>query len=104
MNVPNFNFDAEGRSDRLPSTAANGSRSIAHAPYGEFVNFNAQDESTPDYRKLFFSVSRTCAEVPLAHPCILRHRFSNRVYLNFHVDPDLSGNGDHSDRPHKRQR
>ena len=45
----------KGRSDRLPSTVANGSRSITHAPYGESLNFNAQDESSPDHRKLFFS-------------------------------------------------
>ncbi len=58
MNAPNFNFDREGWSDRLPATAANGSHPITHAPYGDLGNFNdqfnAQDESTPDYRKLFF--------------------------------------------------
>jgi len=55
MNAPNFSFDAQGRSDRLPSTVANGSRSITHAPYGESLTFNAQDESSPDHRKLFFT-------------------------------------------------
>jgi succinoglycan biosynthesis transport protein ExoP len=54
MNVPNLNFDTESGSGRLPSTAAYGSRSIAQAPYGEFVNFNAQDEPTSDFRKLLF--------------------------------------------------
>ena len=54
MNVPNLNFDAERGSARLPSTAVNGSRSVAYAPYGEFVNFNAQDEPTSDIRKLLF--------------------------------------------------
>src|SRR6516164_5450099 len=53
MNVP-MNFDAERGSARLPSTAANGSRSVAYAPYGEFVNFSAQDEPTSDIRKLLF--------------------------------------------------
>src|SRR4030095_7563043 len=50
-----FSLDAQGRSDRLPSTVANGSRSITHAPYGESLTFNAQDESSPDHRKLFFT-------------------------------------------------
>src|SRR6516225_1930100 len=54
MNVPNLNFDAERGSARLPSSAANGSRSVAYAPYGEFVNFSAQDEPTSDIRKLLF--------------------------------------------------
>src|SRR6516164_10030759 len=63
MNVPNLNFNAEdgaarlpaeGGSARLPATAAYGSRSVAQAPYGEFVNFNAQDEPKSDFRKLFF--------------------------------------------------
>jgi len=63
MNVPNLNFNAEGGSARLPAeggaarlpaTAAYGSRSVAQAPYGEFVNFNAQDEDKSDFRKLFF--------------------------------------------------
>src|SRR5712691_10087205 len=54
MNVPNLKFDAESGSGRLPSTAVYGSRSIAQAPYGEFVNFNAQDEPTSDFRKLLF--------------------------------------------------
>jgi capsular exopolysaccharide synthesis family protein len=54
MNVPNLNFDDERGSARLPSTAVNGSRSVAYAPYGEFVNFNAQDEPTSDIRKLLF--------------------------------------------------
>jgi len=62
MNVPNLNFNAEGGSARLPaeggaarlpSTAAYGPRSVAQAPYGEFVNFNAQDEQS-DVRKWFF--------------------------------------------------
>ena len=51
MNVPNLNFDAEGRSG-LPSTAAYGSRAVAQAPYGEFVNFD--QESTFDHRKVLF--------------------------------------------------
>jgi succinoglycan biosynthesis transport protein ExoP len=54
MNVPNLNFHADAGSARLPSTAAYGSRSVAQAPYGEFVNFNAQAEPTSDFRKLFF--------------------------------------------------
>src|SRR6516164_3046074 len=63
MNVPNLNFNAEGGSARLPaeggsarlpSAAAYGSRSVAQAPYGESVNFNAQDESTTNFRKLVF--------------------------------------------------
>src|SRR6516164_5558708 len=54
MNVP-INLDAEGGSARLPATAAYGSRSVAQAPYGEFVNFNAQDEPRSDFRKLFFT-------------------------------------------------
>jgi polysaccharide biosynthesis transport protein len=53
MNVP-INLDAEGGYARLPATAAYGSRSVAQAPYGEFVNFNAQDEPRSDFRKLFF--------------------------------------------------
>src|SRR6516165_9803413 len=62
MNVPNLNFNAEGGSARLPAeggsarlpaTAAYGSRSVAQAPYGEFVNFNARDEQS-DIRKWFF--------------------------------------------------
>jgi capsular exopolysaccharide synthesis family protein len=54
MNVPKLSFDAEGGSARLPSTAPYDSRSVASAPYGESVNFNAQDEPTSDFRKLFF--------------------------------------------------
>jgi polysaccharide biosynthesis transport protein len=53
MNVP-VNFNPEGGSPRLPSTAAYGSRSVAQAPYGEAVNFNVQDEPTSDFRKLLF--------------------------------------------------
>jgi capsular exopolysaccharide synthesis family protein len=53
MNVP-MNSDAEDRSARLPSTAAYGSRAVARAPYGEFVNFNDQ-ESTFDHRKVIFT-------------------------------------------------
>jgi polysaccharide biosynthesis transport protein len=53
MNVP-MNFDAEGGSARLPSTAAYGPRSVAQAPYGEFVNFNDQG-SAFDYRKALFT-------------------------------------------------
>src|SRR5215469_15232329 len=54
MNLPNLNFDAEGGSSRLPSTAAYGPRSVAQSPYGEFVNFNEQ-ESTFDHRKAIFT-------------------------------------------------
>jgi polysaccharide biosynthesis transport protein len=64
MNVPNVNFDAEGGSARLPSTATNGPRSVAQAPYGqatygqapygEFINFNDQG-STFDHRKVIFT-------------------------------------------------
>src|SRR5262249_31632648 len=54
MNVPSLNFDAEGGSARLPTTATYGPRSIAQAPYGEFANVNTQDEPTSDFRKLFF--------------------------------------------------
>src|SRR6516162_1555014 len=53
MNVPNLIFDPEG-SARPPSTSAYGSRSIANEPYGAAVNFNAQDEPTSDFRKMFF--------------------------------------------------
>jgi polysaccharide biosynthesis transport protein len=54
MNVPNLIFDPEG-SARPPSTSAYGSRSIANAPYGAAVNFNAQEaEPTSDFRKMFF--------------------------------------------------
>src|SRR6516164_10190664 len=53
MNVP-VNFDAEGGSSRVPSTAAYGSRAVAQAPYGEFVNFNDQG-STFDHRKALFT-------------------------------------------------
>ena len=55
MNVPSFNLDPEAGNARLPSVVANGSRSVAQAPYGEFVNFNVADESGPNYRKLFFT-------------------------------------------------
>ncbi len=55
MNAPNFSFDAERRSDQLPSTSTNGSRSIAYPSYGDYVNFNPQDEPGPDHRKLFFT-------------------------------------------------
>src|SRR5215469_14957505 len=54
MNVPNLNFDAEGGTARLPSTTARGSRSIAQAPYGEFVNFNDQEPAF-DHRKVIFT-------------------------------------------------
>src|SRR5262245_490901 len=55
MNVPNLNFDAEGGAARLPSTAAYGPRSVTQAPpYGEIVYPSAQDESTSEFRKLFF--------------------------------------------------
>src|SRR5262249_42277602 len=54
MNGPNFNLDTQGGNGRLP-TVANGPRSVAQAPYGEFVNFNVPDASGPDYRKLFFT-------------------------------------------------
>src|SRR6516225_8252432 len=63
MNVPNLNFNAEGGSARLPaaggsarlpSTAAYGPRSVAQAPYGEFVNFDEQG-STFDHRKAIFT-------------------------------------------------
>jgi uncharacterized protein involved in exopolysaccharide biosynthesis len=54
MNVPNLIFDPEG-SARPPATSAYGSRSIANAPYGASVNFNAQEaEPTSDFRKMFF--------------------------------------------------
>src|SRR5260370_38980331 len=54
MNVPNLTFDAEGGFARFPSTAAYGSRSVAQAPYAEFVNFNDQG-STFDHRKVLFT-------------------------------------------------
>jgi capsular exopolysaccharide synthesis family protein len=53
MNAPKFNVVAQGDSAGLPSTAADGSRSV-QAPYGEFVNFNTEDGSAPDFRKMFF--------------------------------------------------
>ena len=53
MNVPNLNFDAERDSARLPSTAAYGSRAVANAPYGEFINFD--QGSTFDHRKAIFT-------------------------------------------------
>jgi succinoglycan biosynthesis transport protein ExoP len=52
MNVP-VNFDAEGGSTRLPSTAAYGSRSVANAPQGEFINFD--QGPTFDHRKAIFT-------------------------------------------------
>src|SRR6516225_6771206 len=52
MNVP-VNFDAEGGSTPLPSTAAYGSRAVANAPYGEFINFD--QGSTFDHRKAIFT-------------------------------------------------
>jgi capsular exopolysaccharide synthesis family protein len=54
MNVPNLNFDAGGGSARLPTSTAYGPRTIAEAPYGEFVNSSDQDGSKSDFRKLFF--------------------------------------------------
>src|SRR5262245_44263517 len=63
MNAPNFNFDAEGRSDRLPSTMAHGSHSathygphsITHASRESFSNFDAvEEQASPNLRKLFF--------------------------------------------------
>ena len=54
MNVP-INLDNDGKNRSLPSTVANGTRSVAQAPYGDFVNFNVPDASEPDYRKLFFT-------------------------------------------------
>jgi polysaccharide biosynthesis transport protein len=54
MNVPNLTFNAEGGSSRPPANMAYGPRSIAEAPYGEFVNFNDESESKSDFRKLFF--------------------------------------------------
>ena len=57
MNAPNFSFDAEGGSDRLPSTAANGSRSITHASREVLVDFDTQESNMhrSDFRKLFFT-------------------------------------------------
>src|SRR5690349_19803043 len=52
MNVP-VNFDPEGGSARVPSTAIHGSRAVAHAPYGEFINFD--QGSTTDHRKAIFT-------------------------------------------------
>ena len=52
MNVP-VNFDAEGGSTRLPSTAAYGPRSVANAPNGEFINFD--QGPTFDHRKAIFT-------------------------------------------------
>ena len=63
MNAPNFNFDAEGRSDRLPSTTAqgshsithHGSHSITHASREAFANFDpAEEQASPNFRKLLF--------------------------------------------------
>jgi capsular exopolysaccharide synthesis family protein len=57
MNVPSLNLNGEGGNARLPSAAANVSRAVAQAPYpyGEFSNFNVEDASGPNYRKLFFT-------------------------------------------------
>jgi capsular exopolysaccharide synthesis family protein len=55
MNVPSLRFNAEGGSPPAPSTAAYGAHSVAHAPYGEFVNSGTQDEPTSNFRKLFFT-------------------------------------------------
>lgn len=53
MNVPNLNFDAEHGSARLPATASYGSRAVANAQYGEFINF---DQGSPfDHRKAIFT-------------------------------------------------
>jgi polysaccharide biosynthesis transport protein len=57
MNAPNFNFDAEGRSDRRPLVVSNSSRSITNASPEAYVNIDANeagDQSGVDYRKYFF--------------------------------------------------
>jgi polysaccharide biosynthesis transport protein len=54
MNAPNSNLDAEDGPTRLPSTTAYGARPVTHSQYGEFVDFDAQDRSTFNFRKVFF--------------------------------------------------
>src|SRR5262245_59175454 len=59
MNAPNFSLDGDGRSHRLPSTAAHGSPSITHASREVSVNFDTQkfdtqDESGSNFRQSFF--------------------------------------------------
>jgi capsular exopolysaccharide synthesis family protein len=57
MNAPNFNFDAEGRSDHRPLVVSDGSRSVASVsaePYGNYAVNEPGDQSGPDYRKYFF--------------------------------------------------
>jgi succinoglycan biosynthesis transport protein ExoP len=54
MNAPNSNFDAEDGANRLPSTTAYGGRPVTYSQYGEFVDLEAQDRSTTDFRKIIF--------------------------------------------------
>src|SRR5262245_44707934 len=59
MNAPKYNFDADGHSDRLPSIAANDSRSITQGSREAIVSFatekfQAQEESASDFRTYFF--------------------------------------------------
>ena len=54
-------------SARLPSTAAYGSRAVANAQYGEFINFDVKMITIRSSQGVLY-VSRTGAEVPLAHP------------------------------------
>ena len=92
MNVPNLNFDAERRSARLPATAAYGSRAVANAPYGEFVNFNDQ-ESQFDHRKAFFTYLGLALKYRWLILTCPHCRIGHRIYRHFHIDPNLSSHG-----------
>lgn len=57
MNAPNFNFDSDGRPDRLPSVTTGGSRAVVREsrefpPAAE--NYGSEDSGSADYRRLFF--------------------------------------------------
>ena len=95
MNVPNLNFDAESGSARLPSTAAYGSRAVANAPYGEFINFD--QGSTFDHRKAIFTYLGLALKYRWLILTFLHCRISHRVYRHFHINPNLSGDGQRSD-------
>ena len=56
MNAPNFNVNAEGRSDRLPATTAFAARSVSRpSPEVLSFKFDAKDEPEGDFRKSLFT-------------------------------------------------
>ena len=104
MNAPNFSFDAEGRSARLPSTAANGSHSITHASREVSVNFDTrkldtQDESASDFRKLFFKYLGLALKYRWLILTFCGLALAIGFIVTFTIDPYLSGNRDHPNRP-----